>query len=785
MSEPKMEAKTVEGSARYRPRLEDDPLVRGLGRYAADVPLPGQTQAYFVRSPHAFAEIRSIDTAAAKAAPGVVGVLTAADMESIGNVSQHPPLAGRGGQKLIVPHRPALAGPTVRHVGEPVAVVIAETLAAAQDAAEFVTVDYAERTPAVDLREAVREGSPQVWPEAPGNIAVDWPGPAADPEANAKEVDRIIASAAHVARVAVVHQRIMVQSMEPRGASASYDAANDSYFLRCCSQSARALRDGLAPILGVPAQRLRVVTEDVGGAFGLKTGPYPEYLAILAAARKLGRPVHWMSNRAEAFLSDNHARDAFSEVELALDERGKFLALRVRHLGNMGAYIGAVGANIQTVNLTRCLPGMYDIPHIDISVRCVFTNTTPTAPYRGAGRPEANFMLERAIDEAARVTAIDPVKLRRRNFLKPSAMPYKTAVGTTIDSGEFASVLDKALALADYDGFKQRRRAAAKGGKYRGIGISCMLEHAGGVPLEGTSLSFPGGDKLVLGLNVQSTGQGHATVFIPLLAERLGIKSEQIAHRHGDSAMEVAGYASVGSRSAMTVSHAMIKTVEAMLAKGKAIAATVLEAAESDIEYRDGRFSVVGTDRAVSLFDLASRAKEMKQRGEIAEDLDTKQTAETPLTFPNGCHIAEVEIDPATGALALVGYTAVDDCGRPLNPMIIEGQTHGAIAQGLGQAMMEQALFDTSGGQLVTGSFMDYAMPRADDLPLFKDAIHAVPAKTNPLGVKGAGEAGTTAAIAAVMNAVADAIPGGAGAHLDMPATPEKIWQACREAQQK
>jgi carbon-monoxide dehydrogenase large subunit len=428
---------------------------------------------------------------------------------------------------------------------------------------------------------------------------------------------------------------------------------------------------------------------------------------------------------------------------------------------------------------------MYDIARIDISVRCVFTNTTPTAPYRGAGRPEANFMLERAIDEAARVTGIDPVKLRRRNFIKPSALPYKTAVGTTIDSGEFASVLDKALALADYDGFKQRRRAAAKRGKYRGIGISCMLEHAGGVPLEGASLSFPDGETLLLGLNVQSTGQGHATVFNPLLAERLGIKPEQIAHRHGDSAMEVAGYASVGSRSAMTVSHAMIKTVEAMLAKGKAIAAAVLETAESDIEYRDGRFSVVGTDRAISLFDLAARAKEMKQRGEIAEDLDTKQTAETPLTFPNGCHIAEVEIDPATGALALAGYAAVDDCGRPLNPMIIEGQTHGAIAQGLGQAMMEQALFDTSGGQLVTGSFMDYAMPRADDLPLFKDAIHAVPAKTNPLGVKGAGEAGTTAAIAAVMNAVADAIPGGAGVHLDMPATAEKIWQACRQAQQK
>ena len=778
-----MDSKTIESRAPHQPRLEDDPLVRGLGRFAADVPMTGQAQAYFVRSPHAFADIRSIDIAAATGVPGVLAVLTAADMEGIGNVSQHPPLAGRGGAKLVVPHRPALAGDTVRHVGEAVAVVIAETLDAAQDAAELVAVEYQERTPVVDVRHAVREGAPQVWPQAAGNVAVDWPGLAPDPEANAQEVDRVIASAKNVARVSLVHQRIMVHSMEPRGATASYDRSGDSYFLRCCSQSARALRDGLAPILGVPNQRLRVVTEDVGGAFGLKTGPYPEYLAILVAARKLGRPVHWMSNRAEAFLSDNHARDAYSDVELALDERGRFLALRIRHLGNMGAYIGAVGANIQTVNLARCLPGMYDIRLIDIGVRCVFTNTTTTAPYRGAGRPEANFMLERVIDEAARVTGIDPVKLRRRNFVKPSAMPHKTAVGTSIDSGEFETVLDKALALAGYDGFKQRRREAAKRGKYRGLGISCMLEHAGGFPLEGTELSFPGGETLVLGLNVQSTGQGHATVFTPMLAERLGIEPQQIVHRHGDSAMEIAGYASVGSRSAMTVSHALVKTVEAMVSKGKSIAASVLEAADADIEYRAGRFGVVGTDRSISLFELAARAAQMKQRGEIPEDLDTKTNAETPLTFPNGCHIAEIEIDPNTGGLALVSYSAVDDCGRPLNAMIVEGQTHGSIAQGLGQAMMENVVFDASGGQLITGSFMDYAMPRADDMPMFKDLVHGVPATTNPLGVKGAGEAGTTAAIAAVMNAVADAIPGGAGVHLDMPATAEKIWQACRRAQ--
>jgi carbon-monoxide dehydrogenase large subunit len=779
-----MEATTAATRAHEAPRLEDDPLVRGLGRFAADRPLPGEAHAYFVRSPHAFADVRSIDTGPARAVPGVLAVLTADDMEGIGNVSQHPPLNGRGGAKLIVPHRPALAK-TVRHAGEAVAVVIADSLTAAQDAAELVNVDYAERAPIVDLREAVRPGAAQVWPEAPGNIAVDWPGMAADPEANANEVERVIASAKHVARVSVTHQRLLVNSMEPRGATASYDAGAENYLLRCCSQSARALRDGLAPILGVPNQRLRVTTEDVGGAFGLKTGPYPEYLAILVAARKLGRPVHWMSNRAEAFLSDNHARDAYSDVELALDERGKFLALRIRHLGNMGAYIGAVGANIQTVNLTRCLPGMYDVPLIDIGVRCVFTNTTTTAPYRGAGRPEANYMLERVIDEAARVTGIDPMKLRRRNFIKPKAMPYKTAVGTTIDSGEFEALLDKALILADYDGFKRRRREAARQGKYRGLGISCMLEHAGGFPLEGTALTFPGGEELVLGLNVQSTGQGHATVFIPMLAKRLGIGPEQIAHRHGDSAMEIAGYASVGSRSAMTVSHALLKTVEALLAKGRTIAATVLETADADIEYRDGRFGVVGTDRSISLFELAARAAELKKRGEIAEDLDTKVNAETPLTFPNGCHIAEVEIDRVTGALALVGYSAVDDCGNALNTMIVEGQTHGSIAQGLGQAMLEHAIYDNSGGQLITGSFMDYAMPRADDLPAFRDALHLVPAKTNPLGVKGAGEAGTTAAIAAVMNAVADAIPGGAGAHLDMPATPEKLWAACRKAEQK
>jgi carbon-monoxide dehydrogenase large subunit len=775
-----MDMKTTDSHPR-RGRVEDDYLLRGTGRYMADAPLPEQTYACFVRSPHACADIKSIDTAGALAVKGVIAVITAADLKAanVGNLSQHPPLPGRGGAKLVMPFRPALVGDRVRHIGEPVAMVIAETHAAAQDGAEAVAVDYEPRDAVADLREAVKPGAPQVWPEAPGNIAVDWPGLAANPDEMAAKVDEAIKSAAHVARISLLHQRINVASMEARGGTASYDPADDSYVLRVCSQGARVMRDAMAGVMGIPPAKLRVLTEEVGGAFGLKTGPYPEYVAMLVGAKKTGRPVHWMSGRNESFVSDNHARDAYSDVELALDASGRFLALRIRHLGSMGAYIGAVGANIQTTNMMRCLTGMYDIKLIDAQSKCVFTNTTPTAPYRGAGRPEASYCLERVVDEAARISGIDPIRLRRKNLIPKKAMPYKTAVGTTYDSGDFAAVVDQALALADYDGFKARKREAKKRGRLRGLGVCFVLEHAGGAPVEGTRVSFPGGEHLLFTMNVQSTGQGHATIFPRMVAERLGIKPEQVGHAHGDSAHEIAGYASVGSRTAMTAGHAMVKTIEALLAKGKKIAASVLEAGEGDIEYKDGAFNVVGTDRRLSLFDAAARAKEMKQKGETAEDLDTKVVTETPLTFPNGCHIAEVEIDPQTGSSDLVGYTAVDDCGNVLDHMIIEGQVHGSVTMGVGQAMMEQTVYD-AGGQLVSASFMDYAMPRAEDLPMFKDGVHPVPATTNPLGVKGAGEAGTTAAIAAVMNAFADAIPG-SGKSIQMPATPEKVWKACRE----
>ena len=777
---------TTDSTAGHGPtrqgRVEDNALVRGLGRYAADVPLPNQVYAFFVRSPHAFARIVSIDVSGATNAPGVVGVLTAKDMEGVGNMGRHPPVPGRGGKALVLPHRPALAGERVMHVGEPVAMVVAETAAIAQDAAEFVSVEYEELTPVTNARAALRDGAPQIWPQAPGNVAVDWPGPNPDPDGNAKTVDEIFAAAKFVARIAVMSQRMTTNAMEPRGATASYDASSDVYTLRTCSQGTTAMRENIMAIMGLPKERVRVITEDVGGAFGLKTGPYPENIAIMVGAKKLGRPIHWMSTRSEGFLSDNQARDIYSECELALDEKGKILALRVRNVGNLGAYVGAVGANIPTANFTRCLPGMYDIKHIDVGTICAFTNTLPTAPYRGAGRPEASYMLERVVDEAARITGIDPVRLRRRNLIKKSAMPYKTAVGTTYDSGDFEPILDKALELADYDGFKKRKREAARRGKYRGIGVCCMLEHAGGSPVESAMLTFPGDGTLLLSLNVQNTGQGHATVFPRVIAQRLGVPVEKIRHRNGDSAFELPGYASVGSRSGMTVSHSVVKAMDTILAKGKPIAAAMLETAETDIVYNGGQFEVVGTDRRVSLLEVAAHAADMKKRGKITEDLDTKSTTETPLSFPNGCHIAEVEIDPDTGRMIVARYAAVDDCGNALDPMIVEGQLHGSIAAGLGQALMENLVYDEANGQLVTGSFMDYAMPRAEDMPPLRDAMHNVPATTNPLGVKGVGEAGTTAAISAVMNAVADAIPNGAGNHLEMPATAQRLWEACQRA---
>ena len=759
---------------RQTPRVEDNALVRGTGHFMDDPRLPNTAYAAFVRSPHAHARVVAVKTDEARKAKKVLAVLTAQDMKAanVGTVSRHPPVLGRGGAKMIMPFRPSLAGDKVMHVGDPVAMVVAETASAAQDAADLVQVDYEELTAVITLDDAMIGGT-QLYAEAPGNLCVDWPGPIPD-EQNERDIAEAIAKAPHVEKVRVANQRMVVASMETRGATGVYDKANDSYTLYACSQGADSLRAQAAAIMGVPNEKLRVITDDVGGAFGMKTPVYPEYPALLIAARQLGRPVQWQSTRSEAFVTDTQARDTVTEVELALDEKGKFLALRIRHLCNQGAYISTAGVGINTNNFARCLPGMYRIPKIDASVACYFSNTLPMGAYRGAGRPEANYALERVVEEAARVVGMDPVRLRRKNLIPLSAMPFKTPINT-YDSGDFPAIVDKALELADVANFNKRRRDSTKRKKLRGIGVSFMLEHAGALPMEQASVSFPGGDQLILGCNVQSTGQSHATVFPRLLTGKLGIEPEKIQHRHGDTAQGLTGFASVGSRSAMCAGSAIVHTADVMLAKGKKIASALLEASETDIQYRSGNFEVVGTDRKISLFETARRAKE------IGESLDTKEKAETPLTFPNGCHIAEVEIDPDTGAVDLVTYTAVDDPGVMLDSIVVEGQVQGSIANGLGQALTENAIYDPQSGQLMAGSFMDYGMPRAHDMPIeLREAVHSVPATSNPLGVKGTGEAGTTAAIAAVMNAIANAIPNGAANHMDMPATPAKVWEACQ-----
>ncbi len=768
---------TLSARSKNEPRVEDDALVRGAGRFSDDPRLPGQVYAAFVRSPHAHARVKAVNTEAAAKAKKVLGVITAVDMQAagVGSASRHPPVIGRGGAKAAMPFRPTLVGETVMYAGEAVAMVIAETLGAALDAADLVAVDYEELPPVVDLATAMAKDAPQLHADAPGNLCVDWPGPVPSEE-NEREVARIIAGAPHVAKVRVTNQRLVVAAMETRGATGVYDKQTDAYTLHACSQGVDPLRGMGTAIMGVPPEKLRIITEDVGGAFGMKTPFYPEYAALLVGARKVGRPVHWQSTRSEAFVTDTQARDTVTEAELALDDTGKFLALRVRHLCNQGSYVSNAGVGINTNNFARCLPGMYRIPKVDVSAACYFSNTVPIGPYRGAGRPEANYALERVVEEAARILGIDPVRLRKKNLIPKSAMPCKTAVGNTYDSGDFPGIVDQALKLADYAGFTKRKRESARRKKYRGIGVSCMLEHAGAMPVESALIKFED-DKLIIGFNVQSTGQSHATVFGRLIAGKLGIDPKRIEHRHGDSNMELPGFASVGSRSAMTAGTAIVHVADLVLAKGKKVASALLEAAESDIQYANGSFEVVGTDRKISLFETARRAKE------VGENLDTKDKGSAPLTFPNGCHIAEVEIDPDTGFVDLVTYTAVDDCGIPLDKIVVEGQVQGSIANGLGQALTENAVYDADSGQLVAGSFMDYGMPRAHTMPReLREAMHSVPATTNPLGVKGTGEAGTTAAIAAVMNAIAHAIPNGAANDMEMPATPAKVWEACQRA---
>jgi len=756
-------------------RVEDEALLRGLGRYADDERTEGAVSAIFLRSPHAHASILGIDTGAARAMPGVLAVLTGADLAGFGSVTSPMPVRGRDGLPIRPVHRPALATGRVRHLGEPVALVVAGTAAQAQDAAEAVVVDYNPLPAVTNPAAALVPGAPVLWPdEAPGNLALDWAGPPDPDGGKAAAVGAAFARAALVARVAVPIGRLVVASLEPRAATASYDPATGRYTLVTGSQGAAGMRQGVAASMGIPEAALRVVSHDVGGAFGMKSGNYPEYPTLLRAAERLGRSVRWVSTRSEAFLTDNQGRGSDWTAELALDAEGRFLALRVEGLADLGAYLTQAAAFVPTGLVMMCLPGMYDIPHIALHTRCAFTNTVPTGPYRGAGRPEINLLLERTVEEAARLRGEDSAALRRRNLIPPARMPYATAVGTTYDSGDFPAIMEAALRAADHDGFPARRAEAAARGRLRGIGLACFLENAGVMPEEPARISFAADGSVHVSINSVSSGQGHETVFGSLAAARLGVPREAVRITRGDSDRDVPGFGAVASRSAMTVGGAIANTVEEVLRRARPVAALLLQAREEEVTYAEGRFSAGGAG-GVGLIEVAARA------AELGTPLDTTGKVMAPTTFPNGCHVAEVEIDPETGAAQVVSYVAVDDCGRVLNAMVVEGQIMGGVAQGLGQALTERVAMDVD-GQLISGSFMDYALPRAEDVPPVRGLHVEVPATTNPLGVKGTGEAGTTAAPPAILGAITNALPPEAASRLVLPATAERIWQALRAA---
>jgi len=765
------------GASRDALRTEDAPLLVGRGRFTDDLGLPGQAHAAFVRAPVAHGEIRSLDVAAAQGMPGVLAVLTGRDLAAmgLGAIPPHVLLPGRGGKPMFGPAMPVLALERIRYVGEPVAIVVAESADEAQDAAEAVTLEVAELPALSTVERALAPGAPAIWPEAPDNLSLDWE------DGDAAAVAAAFQGAAHVARVRLRDTRVAPSAIEPRAAIGQWDETSGRYTLIACTQGVAVVRKTLAEsVFKVPPERIRVLTYDVGGGFGMKVQPYPEHAALLVAAQKVERPVRWRASRLESFLGDTHGRDGALEGELALDKDGRFLALRVRTAVGIGAYATTYAAVVATNNTKNCLSSVYRFPAIHINARLVLTNAAPLGPYRGAGRPEAIYLIERLIDDAARAMTIDRVELRRRNMIPPSAMPYRAPNSPVYDSGEFEAVMDKALALADWRGFAARRAAAENAGRLRGIGMCCFLEVAGGSPLsEIADLRFERDGKVALRTGAQAMGQGQMTVLPRLVALRLGIAPEQVRVIQGDSDQVPGGLPTVASRSTMMAGGAIVLVCDEAIEKGRRLAAHFLETAAADLEYAGGRYRVSGTDRELSLLEVAERAREAKDLpAELAGGLDATATFTSPsMSFPNGCHICEVEIDPETGALAVVGYAAVDDVGHVLHETIVEGQIHGGVAQGLGQVLGEQVVYSDE-GQLLTASFMDYLLPRADDLPTLRVGHHTAPCTTNPLGVKGAGESGVAGSLPSAVNAVLDALASRGVTHLDLPLTPERIWAA-------
>jgi aerobic carbon-monoxide dehydrogenase large subunit len=758
------------------PRLEDPMLVRGHGRYTDDVSLPGQAYGVMVRSRNAHGVIRGIDTKAASQMPGVLAVYTGADLKDYGPLKCLVGLNNRDGSPLKKPRRDALPTDRVRYVGDPVACVIAQTLAQAKDAAEAVVVDIETLPAVISAQEAARDGAPQLYDDVPDNVALDYH------YGDAEAVKAAFARAAHVTRLSLANSRLAVNCIEPRVAVASYQGGR--FTLHVPSQGVFGMRSHLAEALGVDAKNMQVLTGQVGGSFGMKAAVFPEYICLLHAARTLGRPVKWTDERSGSFVSDGHGRANEVVGELALDAEGNFLALRLTNFANMGAYLSQFGPLFGTLNCVKNVQGMYRTPLMEVSTKCVLTNTTQVTAYRGAGRPEGNYYMERLVDAAAAEMGIDRVALRRRNQIRPQELPRQVASSSNYDSGDFIALTKQALELADSKGFARRKRESRKRGKLRGLGVTNYLEVTAPPVKELAGITFNADGTVTLTTGTLDFGMGHATPFAQVLSDQLGVPVEKVRLVQGDSDRIPVGGGSGGSKSLMHSGTAIVQGAAKVVESGKQLAAHVLEAGPADIAFERGRFVIVGTDRAISIMELAQKLHSgLKPPADIPQSLDVVHISDGPgaSTYPNGCHVAEVEVDPQTGFVELVKYSCVNDFGTLVNPMIVEGQLHGGVVQGIGQAYMEQAVYDEE-GQLLTGSFMDYAMPRAADVPSFAVADHGVPTKTNPLGVKGVGEAGCAGGLPCAMNAVLDALAEQGVRHIDMPLTPFRIWRALQTA---
>jgi carbon-monoxide dehydrogenase large subunit len=759
-------------------RHEDPRLLRGRGRFFDDLNLADQLHATVVRSPHAHADIAGVDTRAALQMPGVHAVLTGEDYrtDGLGSLPSMAPYKMRSGGPMFLPPRPAMALDRVMHVGYPVAVAIADTLYQARDAAERVIVEYEPRRAVVSARDAFAAGAPQLYDECTNNEAYFYQA------GDKAKVDAAFAGAAHVVQQRLVINRVTANPIEPRGVTGVYDAGTGRYTLHCGFQRPWLFRNDIArTTLKIPEAELRLITGDIGGSYGLRGSVYPEIILMLWAARRVGRPVKWTQTRNEAHISDDDARDNIVDAALALDRNGKFLAVRIRSFGNLGAFVSFRGAMPPVVNIGTVV-GTYTTPALHVEVSGMLTNTHCTSPYRGAGRPEASYMIERLIDIAADQMDVDPAELRRRNTIPPQAMPYKTPLTFTYDSGRFEENLDRTLKLANWAGFSVRRHEAARRGKLRGIGISNTIEQAADATYETAEIRFDPLGGLTLVTGSISHGQGHATVQTQILADRLGVDPQRVKIIQGDTDAVAFGMGTGGSRSTTMSSGAIVMVSDKIIAKGRKLAAHILEASEGDIEFKAGRFTIAGTDRAVDIHALAMAAFQLdKLPAGMEPGLYETATYRGGGNFPNGCHVCEVEIDPETGSTQIVGYWVVDDVGTVINPMLVKGQIMGGIAQGMGQVLMEDKSYDEA-AQVLTGSFMDYAMPRADDLCDFVIEDNPVPTPTNPLGVKGAGEAGTVGSLSAGVNAIVDALSVFGIRHIDTPCTPYRVWQAIANA---